>query len=119
MLVGSPSRSLRGRTSSLASDPAHDAGCVADGVPNPLARKGVRKHSALCDVEDATYYDVLTNDILHVQQRLAEASGRPWSAAGGGYSEPDLLKFRSLPSSQLKVHTHNRPLPPCERARAL
>ena len=52
--------------------------------------------SALSDVDDETYFDVLTNDILHVQQRLAalahgtERVGRRLLSAGASYTERDL-----------------------------
>ena len=87
---------------SISSPPAH-----ASPQLNGAARK-VRKHSALCDVDDKVYLDVLTNDIMHVQARLKENDngGQAWATAGGGYSEAELMGFRSLPSNQLKVLLH-------------
>ena len=52
--------------------------------------------SALSEVDDSTYFEVLTNDILHLQQQLAtlahgtERAGRRLLSAGASYTERDL-----------------------------
>ena len=52
--------------------------------------------SALSEVDDDTYFEVLTNDILHLQQQLAalahgtERAGRRLLSAGASYTERDL-----------------------------
>ena len=106
--VGPPARALRAGRTSL-TDPA--AG-TADAAP-PGMQPNVRKHSALGDdVDDGLYSEVLTNDILHVQRRLAAAASDSASraspiarrAAAADYTEAELLSFRQLlPPLQLKV----------------
>ena len=52
--------------------------------------------SALSEVDDNTYFEGLTNDILHLQQQLAtlahgtERAGRRLLSAGASYTERDL-----------------------------
>lgn len=93
------------------------AGCALDVVPKSPVRAtqsvGIRKVSALSAVDDTTYFDVITKDVLHVQQRLtdlartAEASGRSLPASYTlSYSENELCALRQLPLPQAKLTLH-------------
>ena len=69
--------------------------------------------SALSEVDDSTYFEVLTNDILHLQQQLAtlahgtERAGRRLLSAGASYTERDLRAIAQAeepPAAKLALH---------------